>query len=89
MDEIRGILAKNRLVTLTGAGGAGKTRLAIEVAGRMTSDFPDGVWYARSGPKGREASTPAVPPFLRATGPSRIGASLGCLFRGDHPPEPT
>jgi predicted ATPase/class 3 adenylate cyclase/DNA-binding CsgD family transcriptional regulator len=46
MDEIRGILAENRLVTLTGAGGAGKTRLAIEVAGRMASDFPDGVWYA-------------------------------------------
>ena len=35
-------LADNRLVTLTGAGGAGKTRLAIEVAGRMTSDFPTG-----------------------------------------------
>jgi class 3 adenylate cyclase len=46
MDEIRGILAEYRLVTLTGAGGAGKTRLAIEVAGRMASEFPDGVWYA-------------------------------------------
>ena len=46
MNEIRGILAENRLVTLTGAGGAGKTRLAIEVAGQMVSEFPDGIWYA-------------------------------------------
>jgi predicted ATPase len=43
MDEIRGILAENRLVTLTGAGGACKTRLAIEVAGRMAIDFRDGI----------------------------------------------
>jgi predicted ATPase/class 3 adenylate cyclase/DNA-binding CsgD family transcriptional regulator len=50
MDEIRAILTDNRLVTLTGAGGAGKTRLAIEVAGRMTFDFPDGVWYADLAP---------------------------------------
>jgi predicted ATPase/transcriptional regulator with XRE-family HTH domain len=35
-----------RLVTLTGAGGCGKTRLAIEVARRATSAFSDGVWFA-------------------------------------------
>jgi len=34
----------NRLVTLTGAGGAGKTRLAIEVASRLVDVFADGVW---------------------------------------------
>jgi predicted ATPase/DNA-binding winged helix-turn-helix (wHTH) protein len=34
----------HRLVTLTGAGGAGKTRLAIEVASRLVDAFPDGVW---------------------------------------------
>ena len=34
----------NRLVTLTGAGGAGKTRLAIEVAHRLIDGFPDGAW---------------------------------------------
>jgi non-specific serine/threonine protein kinase len=34
------------LVTLTGAGGAGKTRLAIEVASRLIDGFPDGVWLA-------------------------------------------
>jgi len=38
------LVTTNRLVTLTGTGGAGKTRLAIEVASRLTGAFPDGVW---------------------------------------------
>lgn len=37
----------SRLVTLTGAGGSGKTRLAIEVACQMLDWFPDGVWFVR------------------------------------------
>lgn len=39
-------LASSRLVTLTGAGGTGKTRLAIETANNVAPDFPDGVWMA-------------------------------------------
>jgi len=38
------LVKANRLMTLTGAGGAGKTRLAIEVASRLTDAFADGVW---------------------------------------------
>jgi predicted ATPase/class 3 adenylate cyclase/tetratricopeptide (TPR) repeat protein len=34
-----------RLVTLTGAGGSGKTRLALEVATEVLADWPDGVWF--------------------------------------------
>ncbi|HEU4895249.1 MAG TPA: DUF4062 domain-containing protein, partial [Acidimicrobiia bacterium] len=34
-----------RLVTITGPGGTGKTRLAVEIAGRVDSEFPDGVVY--------------------------------------------
>jgi predicted ATPase len=34
-----------RLLTLTGAGGSGKTRLALAVADRLQGDFPDGVWF--------------------------------------------
>jgi hypothetical protein len=50
MADLRGILADNRLVTVSGAGGAGKTRLAVEVAGRLLSEFGDGVWYVDLAP---------------------------------------
>lgn len=45
IDEVSALLRGNRLVTLTGAGGAGKTRLAIETAGELAEEFDDGVWW--------------------------------------------
>lgn len=44
MGAISGLLDVARLVTLTGAGGTGKTRLAVEVARSKGAEFPDGVW---------------------------------------------
>jgi predicted ATPase/DNA-binding SARP family transcriptional activator len=45
LAEIPRLLRGHRLVTLTGAGGCGKTRLALEVAAGMVKDFADGVWH--------------------------------------------
>ena len=42
--ELQAAVKAHRLVTLTGVGGVGKTRLALEVAGRLVDEFPDGVW---------------------------------------------
>ena len=43
-------VAESRLVTLTGPGGCGKTRLALEAATRLQVDFPDGVWWIELAP---------------------------------------
>jgi predicted ATPase len=43
--EVQAALKAQHLVTLTGVGGVGKTRLALEVAGRLVDEFPDGVWF--------------------------------------------
>ena len=45
LDEVQAAVNAHRLVTLTGVGGVGKTRLASEVASRLAGEFPDGVWF--------------------------------------------
>ncbi|WP_433508686.1 BTAD domain-containing putative transcriptional regulator [Nonomuraea sp. CA-143628] len=44
VSAVAALAAKHRLVTLTGAGGSGKTRLATETARTMLTDLPDGAW---------------------------------------------
>jgi predicted ATPase len=44
LAEVKAAVGAHRVVTLTGVGGVGKTRLALEVAARLADEFPDGVW---------------------------------------------
>jgi non-specific serine/threonine protein kinase len=45
LNVVAGLLRRAQLVTLTGAGGCGKTRLALRVAEDLLGQFPDGVWF--------------------------------------------
>ncbi|MGH2730176.1 MAG: BTAD domain-containing putative transcriptional regulator [Actinomycetota bacterium] len=49
LDEVQKLLLGTRLLTVTGVGGSGKTRLAIEVGREVSLDYPDGVWLAELG----------------------------------------
>ena len=58
--EVAGLLEEYRLVTVTGPGGVGKTRLAGAVAGRAAARFADGAWLAGLAPVQDPARVPAV-----------------------------
>ena len=58
LDELETALKAHRLLTLTGVGGVGKTRLALEVAARSANDFPDGVWVIELAAVGDPAAVP-------------------------------
>ena len=78
-EEIRGVsslLRQTRLVSLTGAGGSGKTRVAQEVASRMAAGFPDGVAWV-------DLASLSSPALL----PQRVESAVGALHeeqRGSH-----
>ena len=74
ITDVRELLADNRLVTLTGAGGAGKTRLAVEIASRIAAEFTGGVWYVDLAPVTHPAVVPVA--VARALGlPDQTGRS--------------
>src|SRR5437764_21991 len=45
LRELEQLLPTTRLLTLTGAGGTGKTRLALQLAAEILDSFPDGMWF--------------------------------------------
>ena len=74
MAKIKAVLSKARLVTLTGAGGSGKTRLAIHVGTDLIDSFRDGVWWVELAPL-TDASLV----------PSAVAKTLGISETSDRP----
>jgi predicted ATPase len=64
--EIKGLLQIDRLVTLVGSGGSGKTRCAIQVGAELLEDFNDGVWLVELAPI--SAGSSVAPAIAQALG---------------------
>lgn len=60
IEQVKSLLGTSRLVTLTGAGGVGKTRLALAVASDMLDKFKDGLWLVELAPLGDPALIPGA-----------------------------
>jgi predicted ATPase len=58
VKEVAELVRARRLLTLTGVGGVGKTRLALQVAVELVPDFGDGVWLVELAPVGDPAALP-------------------------------
>ena len=74
VHDVAELVRSNRLVTLCGVGGVGKTRLSLEVGAELASEFPDGVWVVELAAVGDGAAVPAA-----------IATVLGITPQGDVP----
>ncbi len=74
VGEVAELVRSSSLVTLTGVGGVGKSRLALEVGAEVAAEFPDGVWMVELASVGDPTSVPAA-----------IATVLGITPQGDTP----
>ena len=74
MSEVASLVRSRPLVTLTGVGGVGKTRLALAVGAELAPDFPDGVWLV-------ELASVGDPDAV----PDAIATALGITPQGGAP----
>jgi predicted ATPase/DNA-binding SARP family transcriptional activator len=86
LGEVSRLLERSRLVTLTGPGGCGKTRLAIEAASGKLRDFPDGVWLVDFAPLSDQSLVPdavaeALGRELRAGQPAATALAMQLAAR--------
>lgn len=74
LGEVADLVRQHRLVTLTGVGGVGKTRLAVEVGAEVAGEFPDGVWLVELASVSDAVAVPAA-----------VAAVLGITPQADTP----
>src|SRR5262249_56982820 len=101
--ELRALLSERRLVTLTGPGGVGKTRLALETAAQSADAFPDGAWLAELAGAAQAGACPPAELVMAvlgirddtALGPAPVLAGalrprpmLFCPYTSPHPLHP-
>ena len=77
--EVAELTRASRLVTLSGVGGVGKTRLALEVGAEVAGEFPDGVWMIELASVGDPASVPAAIATVLGVTPQGDSALLDTL----------
>jgi len=85
MAEVKRLLESTRLLTLSGMGGTGKTRLSLQVAAEVLDRFPDGVWlveFATIDDPTVVAETVAAALDLRQEGERSLTATLTAFLRG-------
>jgi predicted ATPase/DNA-binding CsgD family transcriptional regulator len=95
--EVARLVTQHRLVTLTGSGGCGKTRLAVQAAAELSASFPDGAWFVDLSPVGESGGvgiavaaalgTPMVPgqaPLDALVARARTSALLVVLDNCEH-----
>jgi predicted ATPase len=79
MQQILGMLRGTRLLTITGVGGSGKSRLAVEIANALKAHFENGVWFIPLADLAKKADKERVLP-------TRIGKILGVPEQAGRPP---